>query len=106
MYKEFRDTTLCGAVEQMYADLAGRHRVRFGSIHIVDTCVVPAGVKATRKYKPELDGPVAPVAAKRANVKQFFDSKIKFPLANRVQRPSEKKFRTTFKANRPTTFFA
>merc|ERR1719218_286633 len=26
MYKEYRDTALVGAVEQMYAELAGRHR--------------------------------------------------------------------------------
>lgn len=28
MYKEFRDTTLNGAVEQLYNDMASRHRVR------------------------------------------------------------------------------
>jgi large subunit ribosomal protein L18Ae len=105
MYKEYRDTSLVGAVEQMYSEMAGRHRARFGSIHITDTCIVPAGIKAANKYNPEEDGDVAPVGVKRPHVKQFLDSKIRFPLPHRIPRPSEKKYRTTFKANRPTTFF-
>lgn len=28
MYKEFRDTTLNGAIDQLYTDMASRHRVR------------------------------------------------------------------------------
>ena len=104
MYKEFRDTTLCGAVDQMYNDLAGRHRARFSSIQIVDTRVVPSGVRALKRWDPESD-PVAPPAVKRPNIKQFLDSKIKFPLSHRLQRASHKKYRTTFKADRPTTFF-
>ena len=28
MYKEYRDTTLNGAVEQMYDEMGSRHRVR------------------------------------------------------------------------------
>lgn len=104
MYKEFRDTTLCGAVDQMYQDLAGRHRARFSSIQIVDTRVVPAGVRALKHWDPESD-PVAPPAVKRQNIKQFLDSKIRFPLTHRLQRSTHKKFRTTFKAERPTTFF-
>ena len=105
MYKEFRDTTLCGAVDQMYMELSGRHRARFGSIHVVDTVVVPAGVRSLSRYNPE-DGGDAPAAVRRPAVKQFLSSKVKFPLTHRVQRPSEKKFKTIFKASRPTTFFS
>merc|ERR1719378_158591 len=86
MYKEYRDTALVGAVEQMYAELAGRHRARFSSIHIVD-------------------GRVAPVAVKRSHMKQLLKNKIAFPLPHRLVRPTSKAFRTTFKASRPTTFF-
>ena len=106
MYKEFRDTTLCGAVAQMYQDMAGRHRARFSTIHVVEAKEVPAGVKATKDYNPEVDGDVPPPAVQRANMKQFLDSRIAFPLTHRIPRSSQKKFRTTFKASRPSTFFS
>jgi large subunit ribosomal protein L18Ae len=50
MYKEYRDTNICGAMSQMCnfqifylidMDMAGRHRAREETIHIVRTCVVP-----------------------------------------------------------------
>mmetsp|Transcript_18367 Transcript_18367/g.27139 ORF Transcript_18367/g.27139 Transcript_18367/m.27139 type:complete len:195 (-) Transcript_18367:31-615(-) len=106
MYKEFRDTRLCGAVEQMYQDMAGRHRARFSTIHVVEAKEVPSGVKASKEYNPEKDGDVPPPAVQRNNIKQFLDSRIAFPLAHRIPRPSQKKYRTTFKANRPSTFFS
>ena len=106
MYKEYRDVSLCGAIEQMYAELAGRHRARFGSIQIIDTRVVPAGIKKTNEYNPELHGDVPPVAVKRPSVVQFLDSQIKFPLSHRIPRPASKSLRATFTARRPTTFFS
>lgn len=106
MYKEYRDVSLVGAVEQMYAELAGRHRARFSSIHIVDTKVVPAGIRASKRYNPEIHGDDVPVAVKRPNVKQFIGRKIRFPLPHRIQRASTKSLRSTFTANRPTTFFS
>lgn len=105
MYKEFRDVSLCGAVSQMYSDLAGRHRARFSSIQIVDTRVVPAGARAIKRYNPELHGDDVPIGVKRPIVKQFIDSKIKFPLPHRIQRAPTKALRSTFNAHRPTTFF-
>ncbi|KAG6607980.1 3-hydroxyisobutyryl-CoA hydrolase-like protein 5, partial [Cucurbita argyrosperma subsp. sororia] len=62
MYKEFRDTTLNGGVEQMYNEMASRHRVRCPCIQIIKTATVPAKL------------------CKRESTKQFHDSKIKFPL--------------------------
>ncbi len=106
MYKEYRDTSLTGAVEQMYADLAGRHRARFSSIHIVDTKTVPAGVRANKRYNPENDGPVLPIGIKRAGVLQFTRRNVKFPLAHRIQRAPTKATRTIYAAKRPTTFFS
>eukprot|EP00611_Tribonema_gayanum_P005858 TRINITY_DN15079_c0_g2_i6.p1 TRINITY_DN15079_c0_g2~~TRINITY_DN15079_c0_g2_i6.p1 ORF type:complete len:205 (-),score=64.49 TRINITY_DN15079_c0_g2_i6:176-757(-) len=87
MYREYRDLTLTGAVDQMYSEMAGRHRCRPRSIQIIRTGIVAA--KDT----------------KRAPVKQFQNSQIKFPLAHRIPREPSKKFRTVFKAQRPNTFF-
>lgn len=42
MYKEFRDVTLNGAVDQMYAEMASRHRSRASQIQIVKTATVPS----------------------------------------------------------------
>ncbi|CAN0334121.1 unnamed protein product, partial [Phaeothamnion confervicola] len=86
MYREYRDLMLTGAVDQMYSEMAGRHRCRPRSIQIIRTGIVAA--KDT----------------KRPNIKQFQDSKIKFPLTHRLPRAPEKKFRTVFKAARPTTY--
>jgi len=87
MYKEYRDTTLTGAVEKMYAELASRHRARKSSIQIVRTAVVKAA------------------DCKRENTLQFLKRNLSFRLMHRVLRPSAKEFRKTFKAQRPCTFF-
>lgn len=87
MYKEYRDVTLTGAVKKMYADLASRHRARRSSIQIVKTAVVKAA------------------DTKRAYTQQFHTNDIKFRLLHRINRPSAKEFRSTFKATRPVTFF-
>lgn len=85
MYKEYRDVTMNGAVDRLYLDLASRHRARSRSIQIIKTAVL----------KDE--------ECKRESTLQFHGSKeeLKFPLTHRVMRASEKKYRTTFKANRP-----
>ena len=88
MYKEFRDVSLCGAVDQMYADMAGRHRARLSSIQIIKT----AAIKAEE--------------TKRDPVKQMHDSKIKFPITSNVPRVSHKRYRSTFVAHRHTTFMS
>mmetsp|Transcript_13407 Transcript_13407/g.36754 ORF Transcript_13407/g.36754 Transcript_13407/m.36754 type:complete len:191 (+) Transcript_13407:45-617(+) len=102
MYKEFRDTNLCAAVEQMYQELAGRHRVRWSGIHIVDAIEVPAGVRASKRAA---EGETVP-AVRRSHTKQMLGGNVRFPLAHRLPRASKKAFKTTFKANRPTTFFS
>ncbi len=86
MYKEYRDTTLNGAVEQMYDEMASRHRVRYPCIQIIKTATIPKEL------------------CKRENTKQFQDSKIKFPLVYRKVRPPTRKLKTTFKASRPNLF--
>ncbi|KAL0710696.1 hypothetical protein Bca4012_017674 [Brassica carinata] len=86
MYKEYRDTTLNGAVEQMYTEMASRHRVRFPCIQIIKTATVPAKL------------------CKRESTKQFHNSKIKFPLVFRKVRPPSRKLKTTYKASKPNLF--
>ncbi|KAH0849321.1 hypothetical protein HID58_090401 [Brassica napus] len=86
MYKEYRDTTLNGAVEQMYTEMASRHRVRFPCIQIIKTATVPAKL------------------CKRESTKQFHNSKIKFPLVFRKVRPPTRKLKTTYKASKPNLF--
>ncbi|RRT48476.1 hypothetical protein B296_00048456 [Ensete ventricosum] len=86
MYKEYRDTTLNGAVEQMYNEMASRHRVRQHCIQIIKTATIPSQL------------------CKRESTKQFHDSKIKFPLVFKKVRPPSRKLKTTYKASRPNLF--
>nr|XP_011460183.1 PREDICTED: 60S ribosomal protein L18a [Fragaria vesca subsp. vesca] len=86
MYKEYRDTTLNGAVDQMYNEMASRHRVRFPCIQIIKIATIPAKL------------------CKRECTKQFHNSKIKFPLITRKVRPPTRKLKTTYKASRPNLF--
>jgi len=87
MYKEYRDTTLTGAVAQMYEELSGRHRARKSCIQIVRTA----------ELKDE--------ECKRPVCMQFHAADLKFRLNHRLSRPSSKKYRKTFKAVAPTSFF-
>ncbi|KAL4419037.1 hypothetical protein ABPG77_011019, partial [Micractinium sp. CCAP 211/92] len=83
-YKEYRDTTLNGAVEQMYQEMGSRHRVvRSPCIQIIKTATITAA------------------QCKRAATQQLHDSKISFPLTRKMARPTSRKFKTTFKAIRP-----
>eukprot|EP00441_Pelagodinium_beii_P047488 CAMPEP_0197623480 /NCGR_PEP_ID=MMETSP1338-20131121/3477_1 /TAXON_ID=43686 ORGANISM="Pelagodinium beii, Strain RCC1491" /NCGR_SAMPLE_ID=MMETSP1338 /ASSEMBLY_ACC=CAM_ASM_000754 /LENGTH=190 /DNA_ID=CAMNT_0043193463 /DNA_START=33 /DNA_END=605 /DNA_ORIENTATION=- len=102
MYKEFRDVTMCAAMERLYMDMAGRHRARKSSIQVRDAKIVKAGVRALKRSSGE--EPVE--ACSSLSVKPFLDSKIKFPLAHRIPRATSRRYRTTFKTNRPTTFFS
>ncbi|XP_050379859.1 uncharacterized protein LOC126797243 [Argentina anserina] len=86
MYKEYRNTTLNGAVEDMYTEMASRHRVRSPCIQIIKTATIPAKL------------------CKRESTKQFHNSKIKFPLVLRKIRPPSRKLKTTYKASRPNIF--
>jgi large subunit ribosomal protein L18Ae len=84
MYKEYRDTTLNGAVEQMYDEMGGRHRVRAPCLQIIKTATVPNEF------------------CKRDNTKQFHADDISFPLTHKLVRPSSKTLKTTFKYVRPS----
>ncbi|KAM7324663.1 hypothetical protein ACRRTK_016968 [Alexandromys fortis] len=66
MYREYRDLTTAGAVTQCYRDMGARHRAPAHSIQIMKVEEIAAGI------------------CRRPAVKQFHDSKIKFPLPHRV----------------------
>merc|ERR1712196_677085 len=86
MYKEYSALTQNDAVQAMYQEMAGRHRARFSSIHIIKVA--------------ELD------ASKclRANIKQYLKAGIAFPLPHRIMRANSKGFNKGTKAQLPTTF--
>merc|ERR1712119_194940 len=67
MYREYRDLTTNGAVTQCYRDMGVRHRARATSIQIIKVEQVAAN------------------KCRRTSVKQFHDSKIKFPLPRKVK---------------------
>merc|ERR1711964_638281 len=83
MYREYRDLTVSGAITQCYRDMGARHRARAHAIQIIRVETVEAG------------------KTRRPLVKQMHDSKIKFPLACRVQKQGGR----LIKANRPGTYF-
>jgi large subunit ribosomal protein L18Ae len=87
MYREYRDTNLNSAIDNLYNDMAGRHRARNKSIQIIRT--------ATVKSKD----------VKRPGTLQFIDSKLKFPLPHRILRPATKDVKSVFSALRPNTHF-
>ena len=87
MYREYRDTTLCGAVDTMYHDMAGRHRTRNKSIQIIKTATV------------------ADEDCKRVSSTQMHGDDLKFPLPARQLRPSTKEYQKTFTVMEPRTHF-
>ncbi|CAD8174204.1 unnamed protein product [Paramecium pentaurelia] len=87
MYKEFRDTTLNGAVSQLYQEMAGNHRAQPQTIHILRTSVLTKSADI-----------------KRGKTNQYRGDSIKFPIVKTVPRASHKKFRTIFKAKRPNLY--
>ncbi|KAF7151274.1 hypothetical protein RHSIM_Rhsim02G0143800 [Rhododendron simsii] len=84
--QENRDTTLNGAVEHMYTEMASLHMVRHHCIQIIKIATVPAKL------------------CKRESTKQFHNSKIKFPLVYKKVRPPSRKLKTNYKASRPNLF--
>ena len=84
MYKEYRDVTLCGAVSQMYNEMAGRHSARGETIHIIKTVVVP-------NSEVKRDGPL-----------QFIATNLRFPKITAVKRAPTAAHAAVFTASRPT----
>merc|ERR1712144_108376 len=74
MYKEFSAMTQNEAVQQMYQEMAGRHRARFSSIHIIKVQEIEAS------------------KCVRTNTQQFLKANIAFPLPHRITRANKKGF--------------
>ena len=89
MYKEFRDVSLNGAVSQLYMEMSGNHRANHDTIHVVRTSVL------TEKSQ-----------IRRPRSLIFRNSKLRFPVIKTFPRASNRKYRTVFKANRPSTLKA
>lgn len=84
MYKEYRDTSLAGAVSQMYQEMSGRHSARAESIQIIRTAVV---------HEKQV---------KRGSIQQFNEKNISFPQMHRLKRAPHAGVKSLYKANRPT----
>lgn len=84
MYKEYRDNTLCGAVSQMYNEMAGRHSARAENIHIIKTVVQPSS-KVIRDKTRQLNKP-----------------DLKFPKFTTQKRAPTLSHGSVFTAKRPT----
>ncbi len=87
MYKEYRDTTLNGAVSQLHAEMAGNHRASQDTISIIRTVVL--------NTKEEIRRPKSHL---------FRENGLRFPILRATNRASHSRYRTVFKANRPNTF--
>ena len=88
MYKEYRSTTLCGAVRRMLSEMAGTHKAKMDTVNIIRTCRV-----------------LKKADIKRPHTVQFSDKNLKFPLMCAKTRASQKRFRTVTKAQRPLTAY-
>ncbi|KAH9425053.1 ribosomal protein L18A [Dermatophagoides pteronyssinus] len=77
MYREYRDISTNNAITACYRDMGARHRARADSIQIIKVEEIPAN------------------QCRRPHMKQFHDSKLKFPLPNRVSRNFHKSRFTT-----------
>jgi large subunit ribosomal protein L18Ae len=87
IYKEFRDVSRCGAVHQLYSDMASQHQASGTNIQVID-------VKE-----------LAPKQIKRKSTLQFLSAKLRFPLPHRVPNCGDRRFRRTFTHHRPATVF-
>ncbi|KAL0275997.1 UNVERIFIED_CONTAM: hypothetical protein PYX00_003685 [Menopon gallinae] len=83
MYREYRDMSVAGAVTLCYRDMGARHRARAHSIQIIKV----EEVKAANCRRP--------------HIKQFHDSRIKFPLPKRIHSIKGRKF----SVRTPKTYF-
>lgn len=97
MYKEYRSNTLCGAVSQLYIDLAGKHSGRAETVQIIRTKVIKKlAVPGEEATQPTL---------RRANTIQFTaKGESKFPKTDRRIRAPIAAYKSTFKATRPVLF--
>jgi large subunit ribosomal protein L18Ae len=88
MYKEYRSTTLSGAVSKMIGEMAGTHKAKLDTINVIRTC------RIIRKKD-----------IKRPHSVQYSDKNVKFPLMCSTIRAPMKKYKTVCTAQRPLTAY-
>eukprot|EP00359_Climacostomum_virens_P005006 CAMPEP_0204914960 /NCGR_PEP_ID=MMETSP1397-20131031/12925_1 /ASSEMBLY_ACC=CAM_ASM_000891 /TAXON_ID=49980 /ORGANISM="Climacostomum Climacostomum virens, Strain Stock W-24" /LENGTH=178 /DNA_ID=CAMNT_0052086781 /DNA_START=59 /DNA_END=595 /DNA_ORIENTATION=- len=86
MYREYRETSVVGAVGRMYQDMAGKHSARHNTLYVISA-------KALHKSEQ----------VKRPQPTFFYNSKIRFPVFHAVPRVADKSFEKTFAPSRPST---
>lgn len=84
MYKEVRDVTLCGAISQLYNELAGRHSARIETVHIIKTSVI------------------APNELRREASINLSRAKLRYPKITQIKRAPTARHASVFTASRPT----
>lgn len=107
MYREYRDLTVGDAVTSCYRDMGARHRARAHSIQVnvyisFNTFVRHADNFCFVSFQIIKVEAIAASKCRRPHVKQFHDSKIRFPL---VQRVHHKGSRALFSFRKPRTYF-
>ena len=88
LYKEFRSTSLNGAVEQLYSEMAGRHKAQRESLVIIRTTLLQGNIEKT---------------CRRVYIRQIVKADTRFPILHKRTR-SARRYRTVFQANRPNLF--
>ncbi len=88
MYKEYRDVTMTGAVEQMYMEMSGRHRARWSSIQVLKVAEVENE------------------AVRRNITLQMLPEDLAFPLPHVRPRAAVPSQKATFRAKTPVTFIS
>jgi large subunit ribosomal protein L18Ae len=86
MYKEYRDTTINGAVSQMLAEMSGRHRAQAASIQIMKTAVLK-------------DSEI-----RRTHVKVMMPATLSFPVVRPLPMAPKDVKSTVFSAKKPSTY--
>lgn len=85
MYKEYRDTLASGAIEQMYLEMAGRHKAKWSSIIVL----------RIENLRPK--------ECIRSHLKQFQKDDIKFPITHLMYRNHWNRVVSEIKASKPQT---
>ena len=85
LYKEFRSTSLNGAVDQLYSEMVGRHKAQRESLVVVRTTVLKDPENTCR----------------RNYIKQIVRKEAKFPLLRKRIRCAPA-FRKVFRPSRPS----
>ncbi|KAL0233585.1 hypothetical protein PCE1_002099 [Barthelona sp. PCE] len=86
MRREFRAISRCDAIDQLYKEMNGRHRVRSNDVHVINV------------------ERIGTADIKRTHMKFFAKTGVKFPQLTFKTRSMDKHFTKTFRPARPNIF--